>query len=391
MLCLLLPPGLAAAAARGGPRWRRRRPAEDDVRLRTCAGATAGRRGALVLGATALLAAAVAPGVPAQGAGASGSTVEARLLFVGDTGTGDRRARAVRDAIAATVAEAGASHLFLLGDNVYEDGEAQQIAPRFVDLFRPVMRLGVAVHAALGNHDVRRCKGTAARPVPRDASAYLPDRRCWAADHLATPEFGYVDGARYYAVTIPGGAEPLADVFVLDSNTLGEDQTRLETGADDAQLGWLDAALSASTARWRVVALHHPIYSPSRKRFWIFGRRRPDPRLRAQLEPLLVRHGVHIVFQGHQHLYARLRPQRGVRYIVTGGGSRRPDAFEPDDETAPRDDRGRFNHFVYARVTADRFEYCAVDHERAVRDGGWFAAGDAADAAFPAGTCPALE
>lgn len=361
------------------------------MRPGTRAGDTAGHRGAAVLGAAAVLAAAVALAFPTAGAGASGSPAEARLLFVGDTGSGDRRARTVRDAIVATVREAGASHLFLLGDNVYEDGEAEQIAPRFVDLYRPVMRLGVAIHAALGNHDVRKCNGTAMRPVPRDASAYLPDRRCWAADHLATPEFGYADGARYYAVGIPGGAEPLVDVFVLDSNTLGEDQTRLEAGVDEAQLGWLDAALSASTARWRVIALHHPIYSPSRKRFWIFGRRGPDPRLGAQLEPLLVRHGVHIVFQGHQHLYARLRPQRDVRYIVTGGGSRRPDAFEPDDATVPRDDRGRFNHFVYVRLTGDRFEYCAVDHEQAVRDGGWFAAGDAADTAFPAGTCPALE
>ena len=361
------------------------------MRRRRHAGAVAGHRGAVVLGAIAVLAAAAALAVPTTGAGAPGSSAEARLLFVGDTGSGDRRARAVRDAIVATVTEAGASHLFLLGDNVYEDGEARQIAPRFVDLFRPVMRLGVTVHAALGNHDVRKCTGTAMRPVPRDASAYRAGRECWAADHLATPEFGYADGARYYTVTIPGAAEPLVDVFVLDSNTLGEDQVRIDAGADDAQPAWLDAALAASAARWRVIALHHPIYSPGRRRFWIFGRRGTDPRLRAQLEPLLIRHGVDIVFQGHQHLYARLRPQRGVRYVVTGGGSRRPDAFEPDDQTTPRSDRGRFNHFVYVHATGDRFEYCAIDHEQVVRDGGWFASGDATDTLFPAGRCPALE
>ena len=348
-------------------------------------------RGAVVLGVAAALAAAAALAVPTTGAGAPGSRVEARLLFVGDTGSGDRRARAVRDAIVATVTEAGASHLFLLGDNVYEDGEARQIAPRFVDLFRPVMRLGVSVHAALGNHDVRKCRGTATRPVPRDASAYLAGRECWAADHLATPEFGYIGGARYYRVAIPGGPEPLIDVFVLDSNTLGEDQVRIDAGADEAQLAWLDAGLSASTARWQVIALHHPIYSPDRRRFWIFPRRGADPRLRAQLEPLLVQHGVDVVFQGHQHLYARLRPQRGVRYIVTGGGSRRPDAFTPDDRTTPRGDRGRFNHFVYARATAERFEYCAIDDGQGVRDGGWFAPGDATDTPFPAGSCPALD
>ena len=340
------------------------------------------------LWACAVLAAVALVAAPPGGSGAGGPAA-ARLVFAGDTGSGDRRARAVRDAILDTVTAAGASHLFLLGDNVYEDGEAANIAPRFVDLYRPVLRRGVAIHAALGNHDVGKCEGTARRPVPRDASAYAPGPDCWAADHLATPEFGYRAGARYYAVTIPDGAAPLVDVFVLDSNTLGDDQNRLEQGADHAQLEWLDAALSASAARWRVIAMHHPVHSPSRRRFWFLSRG-ADRRLRAQLEPLFTRHGVDIVFQGHQHLYARLRPQQGIRYVVTGGGSRRPDAFEADDRTYPRADRGRFNHFVYVRATTERFEYCVVDDDRVVRDGGWFAAGDGADTLFPAGTCPAI-
>ena len=75
---------------------------------------------------------------------------------------------------------------------------------------------------------------------------------------------------------------------------------------------------------------------------------------------------------------------------MTGGGSRKPDAFESDDETHPRRDRGRFNHFVSVRATGDRFEYCVMDDARVVRDGGWFAADDPADTAFPAGTCPAV-
>ena len=172
-----------------------------------------------------------------------------------------------------TVTVTGASHLFLLGDNVYENGEAEHIAPRFLDVYRPVMDLGVAIHVALCNHDVGRCDGTRRRPVPRDASAYVPSRRCHAAAHLATPEFGYVNGARYYAVPVADGGSPLVEVFMLDSNTLGEDQTRLVDGGDAAQLASLDRALRRSTARWQVVAMHHPIHSPSRRRFWFFGRR----------------------------------------------------------------------------------------------------------------------
>ncbi len=356
-------------------------------RSRTAGGGTARGSGKRRLRTGAALAVAW---LVALSGGADGPT-DARLVFVGDTGSGSGRARAVRDAIVDTVTAAGASHLFLLGDNVYGSGEAKHIAPRFLDVYRPVMDLGVAIHAALGNHDVLRCDGTRRRPVPRDASAYVPSRRCHAAAHLATPEFGYVGGARYYAVPVPDGESPLLEVFVLDSNTLGEDQTRLEDGADAAQLAWLERALGRSAARWQGVAMHHPIHSPARRRFWIFGRRGPDRRLRAQLEPLFTQHGVDMVFQGHQHLYARLRPQQGIRYVVTGAGSRTPDAFDPDEHTWPRADRGRFNHFVYVRATPDRLEYCAIDDERTVRDGGWFAAGDAVDTTFPAGTCPALR
>lgn len=60
-------------------------------------------------------------------------------------------------------------------------------------------------------------------------------------------------------------------------------------------------------------------------------------------------------------------------------------------ESGWRSDRGRFNHFVYVRATGDRFEYCAIDRDRMIRDGGWFTPTDAIDTLFPAGSCPALE
>ena len=223
--------------------------------------------------------------------------------------------------------------------------------------------------------------------------------RCWAAAHLATPQFGYLNEHRYYVVRIPDAASSLVDVFVLDSNTLGEKQTKLRqngAGTDEAQIEWLDKALAGSSARWKVIAMHHPIYSPTRRKCYSFlcglGRRSADPRLRMELEDVLVKHGVDVVFQGHQHLYARLRPQTGdIRYIVSGAGGQAPDTFEPDPQTVAREDRGKFNHFVYVRATDDHFEYCTIDDENKVRDAGVFAAGNAAaDMEFQRGTCPPL-
>ena len=37
-----------------------------------------------------------------------------------------------------------------------------------------------------------------------------------------------------------------------------------------------------------------------------------------QLEPLFVTYGVDVVFSGHDHIYERLTPQKGVQYFVSG-------------------------------------------------------------------------
>lgn len=63
------------------------------------------------------------------------------------------------------------------------------------------------------------------------------------------------------------------------------------------QAEWLDAALDASDARWKIVSMHHPIFSS--------GRGRDSPERRAFLLPVLQRHQVDLVLQGHDHTYAR--------------------------------------------------------------------------------------
>ena len=351
-------------------------------------------------GRPVLLACAVAAG-SAAGAGAQPEPArEARFVVVGDSGTGDERARSVAAQIRRAAETGSVSHAFLLGDNVYDHGEARFIGARFLDVFRGVLDLGVRVHAALGNHDVERCEESGRRPVPRDETAYALSRECEVDAHLATPEFGYRDGSRYYSVEIPGepsagsGAgrpppAPLVEVFVLDTNTLGERQTKIEDGTDDPQLRWIAEALARSRAHWKVVAMHHTIQTPKSCRWFGLRCRSGDGVMRAQLEPLFSEHGVDVVFQGHEHLYARRRPRAGMRYFVSGAGGKKADSFRHDARTVSREDRGAFNHFMVLRVTGDRFNYCVIDAEGAVRDRGGFARGDAADGEFEGGFCPA--
>ena len=336
-------------------------------------------------------------GGAASGVRGPDSVRAARFVLVGDTGTGDERALRVAAQIRLHAEAVPVSHVFLLGDNVYDHGSARSIASKFLDVYRGVLSLGVRIHAALGNHDVEYCADSGLRPVRRDESAYELSRRCEVDSHLTTPEFGYQDGLRYYSIEIPGeppgwrrsgggdqarprsGQPPLVEVFVLDSNTLGRTQTKLRHGPDEPQLRWLAEALETSGARWKVVAMHHPMYTPRRCRWFRFGCRGEDGALRPELEPIFQEHGVDVVFQAHQHLYARLKPQRGIRYFVTGAGGRKANSARDDDRTFPREDRGAFNHFVYVRAAGDRLSYCVIDAEGEVRDSGSFARGDVTD------------
>ena len=66
-----------------------------------------------------------------------------------------------------------------------------------------------------------------------------------------------------------------------------------------SQRRWLEQALQrAADARWKIVILHHPIYSVRGKFRHFFIRRLFDPLIR--------KYGVDLVLQGHEHCYARM-------------------------------------------------------------------------------------
>jgi 3',5'-cyclic AMP phosphodiesterase CpdA len=341
-----------------------------------------------------LLAAALALAANRPSASPSPSPpTEIRIAFLGDSGTGDARQRRVRDQLLRHPPR----FVFLLGDNVYSSGQSAYFGPRFSGMYKPLRDRGAAFHAALGNHDVYFCNlATSRGPLSPRADAYrIRDRGCDVDDQIAEPSFGYRDRRRYYSIVSDPGAVPLVEVFVLDSNTLGVSNTKLWPAGDDwAQVNWLDSALSASKARWKVVALHHPPHSPQAERYvftirnweWKFGGRMRETRLDNQIGPILRKHGVDAVFAGHNHFYARMVPQQGIRYFVSGGGGRPPYGFEAAPGYVATG--GPFNHFVAVRVTEKAFEYYVIDDQGRSRDAGWFAKGDEADHSFPAGTLP---
>jgi hypothetical protein len=79
------------------------------------------------------------------------------------------------------------------------------------------------------------------------------------------------------------------------------------TAPDSTQGQWLQASLAASTARWRVVVMHHPPFSsglhgPSDWMQWPFAA-----------------WGAQLVLAGHDHSYERIAHD-GIVYVVNGLG-----------------------------------------------------------------------
>ncbi len=338
------------------------------------------RRGAA--GATVLLL------LVASGA-VHGQEREARLAFLGDFGTGKGDQRAVRD----QMLEVPIAMAFTLGDNIYDRGSKEYFGPRFDDIYKPLMDKGTVFHSTLGNHDVSFCSARTT-PVDRlasDADAYRWDLlRCDVQAQLTHAPFGYVGGRRYYSVRVGDGPSPLAEVFVLDSNTLRTSQSKLSPlQTDRAQIEWLEQALAASGARWKLVIFHHPVHSPSVPlKFFLFvpiaeGHAR-ELQLEEQLVPIFKKYGVDAALSGHNHFYARMVPQDGIRYFVSGGGGNTVYDFKPSPGYVAAG--GAFHHFLYLRLTPERVEYWCIDQNGRLRDGGWWAKGDATDHPFPPGS-----
>ena len=90
----------------------------------------------------------------------------------------------------------------------------------------------------------------------------------------------------------------------------------LDTMADQyfaEQAQWLDNILAASDARWKVVAMHHPLFELLERN--IPGVVDTGPERRSLFLPIIEKHGVDIILQGHDHAYGR-----GA--IISRGGSR---------------------------------------------------------------------
>ena len=88
-----------------------------------------------------------------------------------------------------------------------------------------------------------------------------------------------------------------------------------------------------------------------------------------RLEPLFVRYGVSVVYSGHDHIYERLRPQKGIVYFVSGaGGELRKGDLHRSADTAAGFDQDR--SFMLNEIAGDDLHFQVISRISATVDHG---------------------
>jgi len=81
--------------------------------------------------------------------------------------------------------------------------------------------------------------------------------------------------------------------------------------------------------------------------------------LRTRLEPLFERFGVNVVLAGHQHVYERIKPQKGIYYFVLGNaGELRFHDLRPSFDTIKGFDTDRA--FMLVEIAGDELYFQTI-------------------------------
>jgi hypothetical protein len=87
------------------------------------------------------------------------------------------------------------------------------------------------------------------------------------------------------------------------------------------------------------------------------------------LEPLFVKYGVNVVFAGHEHIYERVLPQKGIYYFTEGSsGQLRPGGLDRSSITAAGFDTDRA--FLLVEIAGDQMYFECVSRTGQVVDSG---------------------
>lgn len=242
-----------------------------------------------------------------------------RFAVIGDSGTGEKAQYEVGEQMARYHTSFPFDFVIMLGDNIYGSQTPADMKHKFEDPYKTLLDAGVKFYASLGNHDD-------------------PNQRFYKPFNMG--------GQRYYSFK-KGNVNFLA----LDSNYM-----------DPPQLDWITTQLSQSGSAWNICYFHHPLYTHAK----FHG---ADVDLRTRIEPLFEKAGVNVVLAGHQHVYERIKPQKGIYYFVLGNaGELRFHDLRPSPDTIKGFDTDR--SFMLVEIAGDTFNFQTISRTGETVDSG---------------------
>ena len=251
------------------------------------------------------------------------------FLVMGDWGRhGEEHQLKVAATMGSATVGISSDFYIITGDNFYPKGVASIHDPSWQSSFEKVYNLHphyVDWYVVLGNHDYKT--------NPDAQIAYSEISARWKMP------------SRYYAISkkIADGVD--VDFFFIDTSPFQkdyykEDEYKVNVSKTDtsAQKKWLEAALQKSSAKWKFVIGHHPLYSAGKRK----GKTQD---MENSFANLFEKYKVDAYFCGHEH---QLEFDQPIGYhflqVISGAGS----------EATP------VTSAPYAKFVAQEFGFAAV-------------------------------
>lgn len=202
------------------------------------------------------------------------------VWVLGDSGTANGNARAVRDAYYNYAGTDLADLWIMLGDNAYTDGTDSEYQAAVFDMY-PTMLRRAALWPTLGNHD-----GHTSNSSDESGPYY---------DSFTLPRAGEAGG-------VPSGTEAYYSFDYANIHFVCLESFETDRSVNGPMLTWLQADLDATDQPWIIAFWHHPPYSK--------GSHNSDSstemiQMRENALPILEATGVDLVLAGHSHSYER--------------------------------------------------------------------------------------
>jgi hypothetical protein len=227
------------------------------------------------------------------------------FIVVGDWGrNGFHHQKDVADRMHEASEALDPAFIISTGDNFYDNGVASVHDPLWRTSFEDIYNGSGLLrnwYVVLGNHDYR---GSVQAQLD-----YSNVSRRWRLP------------ARYYTVQEGLEEDAEASFIFIDTNPFQgkyhknpEKYDQINRQDTTAQVEWIDSVLTNSSAKWKIVIGHHPLFTSGKR-----AKEEQDTRIR--FEGVFARYGVDAYFSGHEHDLQHHKAEGPTHYFVSGAGS----------------------------------------------------------------------